>query len=178
MTCGPGFDYNAGTQGRSQAFEALVRGKLARLSAGVRQAALGAGLWKKVDGQVQAAANTQTQRINHEEFSAFFNNLPDSPEKFVIAHLTDAEQSLFGVQQKVMWLSRVSLDEHKQKHPEVTMADYLMIPEIIRNAAVWGGHQKRRYPLFMSPCFTTMRLLLALMVAPEKCPLFNHGAIG
>ncbi|MBS7349377.1 MAG: minor capsid protein, partial [Comamonas sp.] len=37
----PGFDHNPGTQGRSQAFEALVQAKLARLSAGVRQAALG-----------------------------------------------------------------------------------------------------------------------------------------
>lgn len=27
------------------------------------------------------------------------------------------------------------------------MADYLMIPEIVRNAAVWGGHQERRYLL-------------------------------
>lgn len=36
----PGFDHNPGTQGRSQAFEALVQAKLAGLSPAVREAAL------------------------------------------------------------------------------------------------------------------------------------------
>ena len=62
MTCGPGFDYNAGTQGRSQAFEALVQAKLARLSAGVRQAALGAGLWPPA-----ASLTTHTTPLSWEQ---------------------------------------------------------------------------------------------------------------
>lgn len=36
----PGFDYNAGTDGRSKAFDEMVRNKLAKLSAPVAQAAL------------------------------------------------------------------------------------------------------------------------------------------
>ncbi|MBS0508138.1 MAG: hypothetical protein JSR53_12220, partial [Proteobacteria bacterium] len=52
----PGFDYNAGTQGASRAFEELVQAKLGRLSAGVERAAVAAGVTppviaKEVPGQ-------------------------------------------------------------------------------------------------------------------------------
>jgi|GEM_PF-496580 len=40
----PGFDYNAGTTGRSAAFEAMVQAKLARLSPQVAKAVMGAGI--------------------------------------------------------------------------------------------------------------------------------------
>lgn len=44
----PGFDYNAGTEGASRAFEELVQAKLARLSPGMRKAAEGAGIRRPV----------------------------------------------------------------------------------------------------------------------------------
>ena len=52
----PGFDYNPGTTGRSQAFEAMVQAKLARMSPAVAEAASTAGVLpprvaKEVPGQ-------------------------------------------------------------------------------------------------------------------------------
>ena len=85
--------------------------------------------------------------INRDAFAEFFHNLPGAPHRFLVAQLTEDEQALFGVRHGELWLSRVSLDEHKAKHPEVTLDDYLRIPEIVRYGAVWGGHQERRYLL-------------------------------
>jgi len=44
----PGFDYNAGTTGRSKAFDAVVQAKLARLSPGISQAVQDRGLVRPV----------------------------------------------------------------------------------------------------------------------------------
>lgn len=85
--------------------------------------------------------------MDRQAFAEFFHDKPGAPEKFAVAQLTEVEQALFGVNSSQLWLSRTSLDEHKAKHPEVGMDDYLMIPEIVRNGAVWGGHQERRYLL-------------------------------
>lgn len=97
------------------------------------------------DGTFSAMA--QAFNMDRLAFSDFFHDKPGAPERFAVAQLTDAEQALFGVNSSQLWLSRISLDEHKARHPEVGMDDYLMIPEIVRNGAVWGGHQERRYLL-------------------------------
>lgn len=82
-----------------------------------------------------------------EQFAKFFNNDAGAPPRFSIATLTPEDQALFGVRSPDLWLSRASLDEHMGKHPGVGMSDYLKIPEIVRNADVWGGHQDRRFLL-------------------------------
>lgn len=57
----PGFDYNAGTAGRSKAFEAMVQAKLARLSPALSEAARAAGLLApKVAKEVAGQGNWQT----------------------------------------------------------------------------------------------------------------------
>jgi hypothetical protein len=83
--------------------------------------------------------------INRHDFSEFFDNKPGAPDKFVVAQLTDAERILFGVERHELWLSRLSLDEHKARHPEVGMEDYLMIPEIVRHGSIFKFRKKRSH---------------------------------
>jgi hypothetical protein len=88
-------------------------------------------------------------QIDRQRFTQFFYDAFDASQRFAVAQLTATEQALFGVQSQNLWLSKTTLDEHKLRHPEVLLEDYLMIPQIVANAAVWGGHQERRYLLLV-----------------------------
>ncbi len=83
------------------------------------------------------------------EFRKFFDNEPDTPSRVSVASLSENEQKLYATTATDLWLSRVSLDEHKAVHPEVTVDDYLRIPEIMQFAQVWAGHKDKRYLLLM-----------------------------
>ena len=79
----------------------------------------------------------------------FFLNKPGAPLRFTVAHLTEADRVLFGTTARELWLSRVSVDEHKAKHPEVGAEDYAWIPTMLRDGQVWAGPQDRRFVLLM-----------------------------
>ncbi|GAB4121910.1 MAG: hypothetical protein Fur0040_02320 [Sideroxydans sp.] len=81
------------------------------------------------------------------EFADFFNGRKGSPSRFAVASLNEADMELFQCSEPVVWLSAVSLREHREKHPEVSIDDYRAIPEIIKNGQVWAGHSDRRYIL-------------------------------
>ena len=81
------------------------------------------------------------------DFKKFFDDEPNMPARVAVASLSEAERKLFGTSATDLWLSRVSLDEHKVRHPEITFEDYLRIPEIMRLAQVWAGHKDKRYLL-------------------------------
>lgn len=83
------------------------------------------------------------------EFKKFFDNEPGMPARVAVAALSDADRKLYGTSATDLWLSRVSLDEHKDRHPEVAFEDYLRIPEIMRSAQVWAGHKDKRYLLLL-----------------------------
>ncbi|MBK7000849.1 MAG: hypothetical protein IPH35_13025 [Rhodoferax sp.] len=93
------------------------------------------------------AAMKGTLSLRKKQFEEFFNNKEGSPTKFSITTLTEEDQKLFGVHSPDLWLSRISLDAHLEKHPEIGLNDYLKIPEIVRNADIWGGHKERRFLL-------------------------------
>lgn len=86
-------------------------------------------------------------RLNSTDFADFYEARPGTPERFPVAVLTPADQPLLGASTSTVWLSRTSLDEHRRKHPEITLDDYRQIPTIIREGQVWGGHSDRRYVL-------------------------------
>ena len=92
---------------------------------------------------------TSASLLASNEFVDFYHGADGSPERFAVADLSEEEKSLYGVQSDILWLSRKSLDEHKDRHPEVTFEDYARIPDIVLNGAVWGGHSPRRYILLM-----------------------------
>lgn len=81
------------------------------------------------------------------DFDEFFDGAVDAPPRFAVAWLEPADRALFGCRSETLWLSRHSLDEHRDKHPEVTVADYRAIPDVVRKGEVWAGHSARRYLL-------------------------------
>jgi hypothetical protein len=83
------------------------------------------------------------------DFKKFFDDEPNMPVRVAVASLSEAERKLYGTAATDLWLSRTSLDEHKERHPEVTLEDYLRIPEIMQSAQVWAGHKDKRYLLLM-----------------------------
>lgn len=82
-----------------------------------------------------------------EKFQAFFNGATGAQDRFAVACLTPADRVLFGCKGSALWLSRRSLDEHRDKHPEISVEDYRAIPDIVKNGEVWAGHSPRRYLL-------------------------------
>lgn len=100
-------------------------------------------------GAVRHALVENARVLDLAAFKRFFDNTPGSPERVRVAALSDADRALFKTTAADLWLSRVSLDEHRNRHPEVTADDYLHIPQIVRDGQVWAGHQHRRYLLLM-----------------------------
>lgn len=80
-------------------------------------------------------------------FDGFFCAAESAPIRFAVAALTPEDRALFGCRGDTLWLSRHSLDEHKERHPEVTIDDYRAIPDIVSKGEVWAGHSPRRYLL-------------------------------
>jgi hypothetical protein len=168
-----GFDYAFGTSVKAS-MQSFVDAKLMKLSPELVQAlsqeaatVLGTqisvlGTQKSVESVIKDALVTApleavipTNRLDTmknmtvAEFRQFFDDEPNMPARIAVAALTDADRKLYGTTATDLWLSRVSLDWHKDKHPEITFEDYLQIPEIMRLAQVWAGHKDKRYLLLM-----------------------------
>lgn len=87
------------------------------------------------------------KRLWSEEFVWFFNCDEELDARFPVAWLRPEDKRLFGCSADFLWLSQVSVIEHKRRHPEVSVDDYRIIPDIVRHAHVWAGHAQRRYLL-------------------------------
>lgn len=120
-----------------------------------RLKALEAGKLGKASAVIAAAYNDGMKRkniinaLNSQEFISFFNGQINTPDKFAVGYLTQAEKVIFKCDGDTVWLSRASLDEHKLKHPEVTLEDYQQIPHLLHDAQVWVGAKERRYLLLI-----------------------------
>ena len=57
--------------------------------------------------------------------------------------MSDAEQSLFGAVSPMLWLSRISVEEHKIKHPEITASDYSIIRDMVKFGQIYQQGSKR-----------------------------------
>jgi len=125
---------------RADGFGLKMRGE-------ARAAGVVAGMDASGAGAVAAVSPADEVRaaLASPAFDAFFADAPGAAPRFAVAALGAAEQQLFGVAGDRLWLSRTSLDEHKARHPEVTIADYRMIPEMVARGDVWGDHLARRY---------------------------------
>ena len=66
-----------------------------------------------------------------------------------IARLSAADMALIGAKSPTVMLSRLSLDEHLAKHPEIGLSDYRKIPEIIAHGQVWSVPGKSERIVFM-----------------------------
>ncbi|MBK9441405.1 MAG: virion morphogenesis protein [Comamonadaceae bacterium] len=161
-----GWAYAPGANARAS-LQSLVDAKLAKLSPELahalsQEAAVVLGTQKPIQAVIKEALGAdQPQAVispnrldtmnnmTAADFKKFFDDEPNMPARVAVASLTDADRQLYGTTATDLWLSRVSLDEHKDRHPEITFEDYLRIPEIMRMAQVWAGHKDKRYLLLM-----------------------------
>jgi hypothetical protein len=75
-------------------------------------------------------------------FQSFFDGHSQQTE-YPIYTMTETERVIFGSYSPVLWLSRISVDEHKIKHPEVVASDYFKIREMIKVGQIYRQGNKR-----------------------------------
>lgn len=56
---------------------------------------------------------------------------------FPVAVLDEQDRLALGTTKQTVWLSRKTLDGHLDKHPEIGLGDYQMIPEVISDGEVY-----------------------------------------
>lgn len=57
--------------------------------------------------------------------------------EFPVAVLSPGDRKTLGSKAQTVWLSKTTVTDHKIKHPEILLEDYLNIPEIIENGEVY-----------------------------------------
>lgn len=90
----------------------------------------------------EIAAEAARQRLKSQEFSDFFDG--HSPvNEFAVAVLSPEDQALLKAATPTIHLSRISLEEHKAKHPEIGLEDYRRIQEIIESGDMYQQNNYR-----------------------------------
>ncbi len=113
----PGFSYNPGT--------ALLRAVTDKTTRSLVQAT--------EEGIAPAARQTLREIVDDVAFDQFLA-LPDG--SFPIALLDQAEKTRIGAQSSVITLEPGIYAKQLRSHPELTIDDYRLLPDIVRDAAV------------------------------------------
>jgi hypothetical protein len=58
-------------------------------------------------------------------------------EQIIATTINKETQKLLNTKSTEVLFSRKSLDEHLKKHPEITTADYQLIPEIVEHGEMY-----------------------------------------
>ncbi len=74
-------------------------------------------------------------------FARFFNGKMDG--EFPIAVLSPTEKDLLGAESQTVLLSRESIDDHIKSHPEITVADYRLVQQIIDQGEIYQQGEAR-----------------------------------
>lgn len=82
-----------------------------------------------------------------EQFRNFFQNAPDSPNRFPVTALAAEDLNLLSAKNGTVWLSRISLDQHLKSHPEVGFEDYAKISDIIQHGDIWRELRPNRFTI-------------------------------
>lgn len=152
----PGFDYNAGTTGRSQAFDDLVQAKLARLSSPVARAAeagrLRSGLPSETfEGQRPGLFELPDVAITRIDRDAFG---PGLSHQALVAKATEALKALQRsdglVNDDTGWLLRVNREAVKkiadnEAQSAVSLQAIKALTDLVRNAVVVERHPDTRH---------------------------------
>jgi hypothetical protein len=75
------------------------------------------------------------------DFKQFFDSNNDG--EYPIYAMSETELAIFGAKNATLWLSRVSIDEHKDKHPEIGAEHYYKIADIVKNGEIYQQGSKR-----------------------------------
>ncbi len=78
-------------------------------------------------------------------FRDFVHGAPGTPDLWPIAALSEDLMELLGVRNRIVWLSRQTLDVHLRRHPEIGADEYALIPAIIGSADIWAAQRERHY---------------------------------
>ncbi|MCF6246911.1 MAG: hypothetical protein L3J69_06065 [Desulfobacula sp.] len=68
--------------------------------------------------------------------------------EFPVAVLSPEDKKILGSKAQTVWLSKTTIKDHKIKHPEILLDDYLNIPEIIENGEVYKQGDARLVLLY------------------------------
>ena len=93
--------------------------------------------------------------LQSQAFVDFYNGKVN--HDFTIGILSPDAQALLGSRSSTVLLSRISLDDHKIKHPEIGLADYRLISKILSEGQMWQIPDKQERVIFMMVGSVTYR---------------------
>ena len=81
------------------------------------------------------------QGLEGTAFAEFYHG--EFKGNYPVGVLSKSDQALLNAKTKTVLLSRESLDDHKEKHPEIGLEDYRKITEIVKNGEIYNSKKKR-----------------------------------
>ena len=166
-----GWDYNVGadlTAGVNRAIaERVAGGKVDKvlLSALEKQQAT------KILINYTAELDKVRRSVKSIDFARFYNG--KSLADFKIGVLKPEDHALIASSSSEVFLSRASLDEHKIKHPEIGLAEYRLIPDILNDGQVWQVPDKLERIIFMKVGDITYRAVIKRTTDGDKVYLLT-----
>ena len=89
----------------------------------------------------ETALTQVKQGLESTAFAEFFNG--EFKGNYPVGVLSESDQELLNAKTKTVLLSRESLDEHKEKHPEIGLEDYKKIVDIVKSGEIYNSKKKR-----------------------------------
>jgi SPP1 gp7 family putative phage head morphogenesis protein len=89
----------------------------------------------------ETALKQVKQDLESAAFVEFFNG--EFKGNYPVGVLSESDQELLNAKTKTVLLSRESLDEHKEKHPEIGLEDYKKIVDIVKSGEIYNSKKKR-----------------------------------
>lgn len=96
----------------------------------------------------QLARDNVAALVASDYFVRFFNSTMDG--EFPIAVLDDAEKRLLGSESQIVLLSRESINDHVEKHPDISISDYRNVQEIIDKGEIYAQDDRRFIYLWLN----------------------------
>ena len=93
------------------------------------------GLYEANTDTSDLALGTVASRVKSQVFTDWFRQ-PAADSRFVIGALDEALKRRIGVQQKAILLSEKTLAKQKVSHPDLTIEEYQLLPEIFHKGRV------------------------------------------
>lgn len=116
----PGWDYNVG-MAADRSYKEL------------------AGRFETLDWEIARA--WMSSFLREPAFEMFFAGAIQG--EFPVSVLRPEDMAAIGSTTQTVWISRTTLKEHLEKHPEMTIEDYRKIPEIVDNGEVYKHKEER-----------------------------------
>jgi len=94
---------------------------------------------EKIDHRIARQYISDT--LKGPDFERFFSG--KSEGNFPIAVLRPEDKAALGSETQTVWLSQNSVKEHRERHPEIGLEDYMLVPEILDRGEVYKQDETR-----------------------------------